>query len=229
MRGFEFIRTDIGISGLPVKLVGGFPGFLSTANGPTHQALEDVALMRLIPPMQIFCPSDEEDMHIGLRAMLQSPNPCYMRYNDRPPVIEHDPDFQIGKAEVISQGKDVTILTYGILLREALLARDVLDTCGLSSGVVNLRTLKPIDEGAVLHAASERSLLVTLEDHFQTGGLYSITCELLMEHHVTARVMPIGLKNRWFKPAPLPDILFHEGFTGEKIAETILKEFERNA
>jgi transketolase len=229
MRGFEFIRTDIGISELPVKLVGGFPGFLSMANGPTHQALEDVSLMRSIPPMQIFCPSDEADMLIGLPSMLQSPQPCYMRYNDLPPVIEHDPDFQIGKAEVISQGDDVTILTYGILLREALLARALLELRGISSGVVNLRTLKPIDEGAILHAASESSLLVTLEDHFQTGGLYSIACELLMERHVASRVMPISLKDRWFKPALLPDILFYEGFTGEEIAETILKEFEKNA
>ncbi|MGO9612563.1 MAG: transketolase family protein [Dissulfurispiraceae bacterium] len=229
MRGFEFIRTDIGISELPAKLIGGFPGFLSTANGPTHQAIEDVALMRSVPPMQIFCPSDEADMLIGLRTMLESPKPCYIRYNDLPSVIEHDPAFHIGKAEIISQGEDVTILTYGILLREALLAREMLGTQGISSGVVNLRTLKPIDEGAILHAASESSLLVTLEDHFQAGGLYSIACELLMEHHVAGRVMPISLKNRWFKPALLPDILLYEGFTGEKIADTILKELKKNA
>ncbi|HAM53753.1 MAG TPA: transketolase [Nitrospiraceae bacterium] len=229
MRGFEFIRTDVGISGLPVKFVGGVPGFLSTANGPTHQALEDIALMRLIPPMQIFCPSDEADMVIGLRTMLESPAPCYIRYNDLQPATDHDSCFQIGKAEVISTGTDVMISTYGMLLKEALLAGELLEMRGISAGVVNMRTLKPVDEEVILHAAAGGSLLVALEDHFHIGGLYSIICELLTRNSVAGKVLPLNLKDRWFKPAALPDILLSERFTGEYIAESIFKELEKNA
>lgn len=229
MRAFEFIRTDIGIAGLPVKLVGGVPGFLSTANGPTHQALEDIALMRLIPDMQIFCPSDEADLLIGLPTMLESDAPCYIRYNDLEPAAAHDRCFQIGKAEVFSAGRDVMIITYGMLLREALLAREILGMHGASAGVLNMRTLRPVDEEVILDAASTGGLLVALEDHFHTGGLYSIICELLAEHGIAGRVLPINMTNRWFSPAALPDILVSEGFTGEDIAESILKELETDA
>ncbi|HET6513566.1 MAG TPA: transketolase C-terminal domain-containing protein [Thermodesulfovibrionales bacterium] len=229
MRGFEFIRTDIGIPGLPVKLVGGVPGFLSTANGPTHQAIEDIALMRLVPAMQIFCPSDEADMLIGLKTMIDSPAPCYMRYNDLHPVTDHSPAFEIGKAEVISPGEDVMILTYGILLKEAITAREILKTKGISAGVVNMRTLKPVDEELIVEAASRRSLIVALEDHFHSGGLYSIICEILTARRVPGNVMPINLKDRWFRPAPLQDVLFSERFRGEDIAESIAKELEKHA
>jgi transketolase len=229
MRGFEFIRTDIGIAGLPVKLVGGVPGVLSTGNGPTHQAIEDIALMRLIPSMQIFCPSDEADMLIGLRTMLESPTPCYIRYNDLQPSFAHDPRFQTGKAEVIFTGEDVVICSYGALLEEAFRAREILETREISTGVVNMRTLKPVDEDVLLDAASEGSLIVALEDHFQVGGLYSIICELLTERGIAGKVLPINLKDRWFKPAALPDVLRSAGFTGDDIATSILKEIEKNA
>ena len=119
MRAFEFIRTDVGIAGLPVKLVGAVPGFLSEANGPTHQALEDVSLMRSIPGMQVFCPADEADLSIGLHQILDSPAPAYIRHNALPPVVEHDPSFEIGRAEIVCDGADATILVYGMLFGQA--------------------------------------------------------------------------------------------------------------
>ncbi|MCC7159497.1 MAG: transketolase, partial [Ignavibacteria bacterium] len=178
MRAFEFIRTDIGISGLPVKLVGGVPGFLSEANGPTHQAIEDVSIMRGIPGMNIFAPADEEDMLIGLREVLLSEKPFYMRYNSMKPALTHSTRFEIGKAEVINYGKDITILTYGILLRQSYEAMMILESMGLSVRLLNMRTLKPIDEEAIINAALETSLLITVEDHFLTGGLSSIVAEV---------------------------------------------------
>lgn len=118
MRAFEFIRTDVGIANLPVKLVGGVPGFLSDGNGPTHQAIEDIALMRGIPNMHIFCPADEADMVIGLRQVLSSPNPTYIRYNSLPAVIEHQDTFALGQAESVSEGTDVTLIVYGMLFKQ---------------------------------------------------------------------------------------------------------------
>ena len=208
MRAFEFIRTDVGIGNLPVKLVGGFSGFLSEANGPTHQAIEDVSIMRGIPNVNVFCPADEEDMLIGLRKVMESPEPFYIRYNNLKPVYKHSEKFEIGKAEVVSEGKDVTIIVYG-------------EKKGLSVGLINLRTVKPADEEAILNAAVNSKLLVTLEDHFITGGLYSITAELFLRNKIICDVLPIALKDSWFKPSLLQDVLEYEGFTGKKIADRI--------
>lgn len=223
MRAFEFIRTDVGISGLPVKLVGGFSGFLSEANGPTHQAIEDVAIMRGIPNVNVYCPADEEDMLIGLRKVLESPSPFYIRYNNLKPSITHSKNFEIGQAEIVSEGTDVTILVYGLLLRQAIEAKEILETEGLSVGVVNLRTLKPIDEKVILRSAEQSKLIVTLEDHFLTGGLYSIIAEILLKNKITADVLPFALNEKWFKPALLKDVLEYEGFTGEAISKKILE------
>lgn len=223
LRAFEFVRTDVGIPGLPVKLVGGVPGFLSEANGPTHQALEDVALMRGIPPMNVFCPADGAELVAGLPAVVRDRAPWYIRYNASAPAVEHREPFRIGRAETLTEGKDVTILVYGFLLEEAMKAHAELLRRGTKARVVNVRTPKPIDEDTVLAAARETRLLVTIEDHFLTGGLYSIVAELLVRNHIPARVHPLAMKHRWFAPALLPDVLRTEGFTGEQIAEEILR------
>lgn len=226
MRAFEFIRTDIGISGLPVKLVGGVPGFLSEANGPTHQAIEDISIMRGIPNVNIFCPADEEDMLIGIKEVISSPQPFYIRYNNLKKAVTHSTHFEIGKAEIVNYGNEITILTYGMLLRQAYEAMMILESKGISVRLINLRTLKPIDEDVIITAANETSLVVTLEDHFITGGLYSILGEIFLKHNLVNTVYPIALNNRWFKPALLNDILSYEGFTSPQIALKILKAYE---
>ena len=222
MRAFEFIRTDVGIADLPVKLVGGFPGFLSEANGPTHQAIEDVSIMRGIPNVNIFCPADEEDMLIGLRKVLESPKPFYIRYNNLKPVYKHSSEFEIGKAEIISEGKDVTILVYGVLFKQAIETKEILEKKGKSVGLINLRTLKPIDEAAILKAAKSSKLLVTLEDHFITGGLYSVVAEIFLKNRIAGNVLPVALMDKWFKPALMNDVLEYEGYTGERITDRVL-------
>ncbi len=222
LRAFEFIRTDVGIGNLPVKLVGGVPGFLSDGNGPTHQAIEDVSLMRGIPHMQVVCPADAEELAMCLEPVVKSGAPCYVRHIAHAPVVEHKQPFVIGKAEVVSapERPDVAILTYGMLVREAVAARKILENKGKSVRLVNLRSLKPIDEEAVL-ASTKAKLVVTLEDHFQTGGLYSICAELFLSRGIAPKTLPIALRERWFKPGLLADVLKHEGFTGEQIAARI--------
>ncbi|MEO6524657.1 MAG: transketolase C-terminal domain-containing protein [Mucilaginibacter sp.] len=221
MRAFEFIRTDAGIPNLPVKLSSFIPGFLSDGNGPTHQAVEDISIMRGIPNVTVFAAADEQDLVGMLPAIWASPNPAYVRINTRQTTYNHSP-FEIGKAEVISEGTDVTILTYGLLFEQALVAVDILKEQGLSVGLVNMRSLKPVDEAAIIKVAKTSKLVVTLEDHFNTGGLYSIVAETLLKHQTTAKVMPYGLDGKWFKPALLPAVLEYEGFTGKQIAEKIL-------
>ncbi len=226
MRAFEFIRTDVGLGDLPVKLVGAVPGFLSEANGPTHQSLEDISLMRGIPNVNIFCPSDEEDMLIGLKEIFMSPDPFYIRYNNLSTAVTHKKEFKIGKAEVISRGDDVTILTYGFLLAQALEAAEILSKQGHSIGVVNLRTLKPIDRDVIKNVCKQSAFVVTLEDHFKTGGLFSIIGEIALEEEFQCKVFPIALENKWFKPALLKNVLEFEGFTGEAIAGKIYRQLE---
>jgi transketolase len=222
MRAFEFIRTDVGIPGLPVKLVGAVPGVLSEANGPTHQALEDVALMRGIPSMRVFCPTDLGDLVTGLPAVLADPHPWYIRYCDRPVVTPHRP-LQIGQAEVLEAGErdDVALVVSGALFREAWEAAGRLRQDGCAVRVINVRTVKPLDETAILDAARHVRLLVTVEDHFETGGLYSAVAEVLVRESVRARVLSINCRDRWFTPALLPDVLADAAFTPGAIAARV--------
>ncbi len=220
MRAFEFVRTDAGIPDLPVKLSGFIPGFLSDGNGPTHQAIEDISIMRGIPNVNVFAPADEDDLVKMLSTIWSAPSPAYTRINTRKTGYEHQP-YEWGKAEMIAEGSDVTILTYGLLFEQALAAVEILKSEGLSVGLVNMRSLKPVDEQAIL-TATRSEMVVTLEDHFVTGGLYTIVAETLLKYRKTANVLPIALNNRWFKPGLLPDVLKHEGFTGKQIAEKIL-------
>ena len=233
MRAYEFVRDDVGIPGLPVHLVGMVPGFLSDGNGPTHQAIEDVALMRGIPNMGVFCPADEEDLEIGLKTIILSGRPFYIRYNALPSAVKHDPSFTIGRAETVvdpsTGSQDVTILTYGMLLRQAVEAANELRRHGVSTKVVNLRTLDPIDSTALLDSVLSSGLVVTLEDHFKIGGLYSILAETMIKHGVSAPVLPIALDGTWFKPGRLADVLEHEGFTGPQITKRIRTALDNTA
>ena len=221
MRAFEFVRTDAGIPNLPVKLSSFIPGFLSDGNGPTHQAVEDISLMRGIPNMTVFAPADEQDLVEMLPQIWNHPGPSYVRINTRKTEYQHSP-FKWGKAEVISKGEDVTILTYGLLFEQALIAVEILKNEGLKVGLINLRSLKPVDEQAIIEATQSSGLTVTLEDHFLTGGLYSIVAEVLLKNQLTAKVLPFALNEKWFKPSLLPNVLEYEGFTGKQIAEKIL-------
>jgi transketolase len=221
MRAFEFIRTDVGIAHLPVKLSGYIPGFLSDGNGPTHQSIEDVAIMRGIPGMEVYAPADEDDLVKMLPAVWGSAGPAYVRINHKKGRYEHSANIP-GKAEVVAKGKDVTLLVYGFLFENALQAKGILEKEGLSVGLVNMRSLKPVDEEAIVDAALGSALLVTIEDHLLTGGLYSIVAEVLLRHRLSgAEVFPMALEERWFRPGLLGDVLETEGFTAEQIAGRI--------
>ncbi len=220
LRAFEFIRTDLGIPGLPAVLVGSVAGLLSEANGPTHQAIEDVSILRGIPGMRVVCPADRDELVAAMPVLVDAGGPCYVRYNAAEPRVAHRP-FELGVGEVLRDGDEVAILVAGYLLYEALEAARLLEERGRSVRLVNLRSLAPIDEAKVLAAARESRVVVTIEDHFKTGGLFTIVAELLCERRVTARVVPIALDRRWFAPALLADLLPHEGFTGAQLAARI--------
>jgi transketolase len=226
MRAFEFIRTDVGIANLPVKLTGFIPGLLSDGNGPTHQAIEDISIMRGIPHLQVFAPADEEDMLVMMPEIWKSKSPSYTRANLVKPIYQHDKNFRIGKAEVVDEPATITFLVYGILFNQVYQAKQILEEQGQAVGLVNMRSLKPVDEEIILRAAQESELVVIVEDHFKTGGLYSIVAEVLLKHQTTGNVQSLSLDENWFKPARLSEVLDHEGFTPEKIAMRTLELLE---
>jgi len=228
MRAYEFIRTDIGLARLPGKLVGGVPGILSEANGPTHQAIEDIALMRTVPHMTIFCPADTRELLDALPALLASPDPVYLRYIDRAPLTPHAPRFTPGRAHVLTRGRDVALLTYGAMLRECLDAAVLLEAAGLSVHLVDVRTLQPFDDDELLEAASTTRLLVTVEDHIGTGGLATIVAERLVAHRARARLVAIHLEPGGFVPTLLPEALRTSGLNGEGIARRVLDALTRH-
>jgi transketolase len=202
------------------------PGILSDGNGPTHQAIDDVHVMRGIPTMNVFCPADEADMLEGLRVIAQSGQPWYMRYNPTPPVVAKHEPFVAGVAETLCDAKepDVSILTYGYLTRQVLAAAHVLAADGVAVRVVSMRTLKPVDTAAILKAASDSTIITIVEDHFHRGGLATIVAETLMDARQTAEVHSISFGNRWFKPGRLQEVLAFEGMTPEAIAASIYSQ-----
>jgi transketolase len=223
MRAFEFIRTDVAIAHLPVKLVGAVPGILSEANGPTHQALEDVALMRGIPGMGVFCPADLDDMLLGLPAVVADPSPFYVRFNARPAAWSHAP-FVLGRLETVLgtlEGEDVHIFVAGGLATETFEAAEILIRRGLTVGLSNVRTLEPFDSEAALSALENAAIAVTVEDHFLRGGLHTAIAELLVESGLSRPLLPIGFRGRWFKPGLLADVLRTEDLTSDAIAERV--------
>jgi transketolase len=218
MRAFEFIRTDVGLPKLPVKLVGYVPGLLSDGNGPTHQAIEDVALMRAVPNMLVFSPADEAELQAALPELIRDPRPCYVRYTSEPPRVRHLSSRALGKAEVLATGTDATILAHGILLGRAEQARCMLTDEKLSVGLVNVPWIEPLDEAAILEVALRSRRLVVVEDHLTVGGLYSAVAELVARSRVAVELSAVSLKGRWFRPGRLDDIIVREGFSAEAIA-----------
>jgi len=220
MRAFEFIRTDIGIPGLPVKLSSYIPGFLSDGNGPTHQAIEDISLMRGIPNMTVYAPADEDDLLKMVPSIWKNPEPAYIRINTRKTDYKHTP-YNPGKSEIISVGKKATILVYGLLFEEAFRAREILLKKGLDIGLVNMRCLKPLDQETLVQVIKDSEWIIPIEDHFHTGGLYSILAEFLLNKNLYPRVLPINLGEKWFTPGLLPQVLENEGFSAARLAERI--------
>lgn len=227
MRAFEFIRTDVGIPGLPVKLMGFVPGFLSDGNGPTHQAIEDIALMCGIPGMRVFAPADHEDLVMMLPEIVEDPWPAYVRLNVRPAVVQHQSGFSPGTCEVMYEGKDILLLTYGMLLEQTVPAREQLINKGYSVGLINIRSIKPMDEITLVKAISQHTWTVVIEDHFRQGGLYSRLVDVLFRRKQMANLVSLALEENWYRPGTLNEVLEYEAFTPEHLAKRIVRHIEQ--
>lgn len=223
MRAFEFIRTDIGYSALPVKLLGEYPGILSEALGPAHQALEDIALMRGIPNINVFCPADENDLLTNIQSVFESPSPYYIRFTDHHSTLKHSVINPRNTSEILREGTDVIIFVHSFLTEETYYAAEILEKDELSVKVINVRQLKPIDEQLCVEQAKHYQVCIAIEDHFQIGGLYTILSEIFIKHQINIELHSISFGNHWFTPLTIPDILQEEKLNRTSLAERILK------
>ena len=200
LRCLEQIRNDVCYHNLNVKIVAVGGGFAYGAQGMTHHATEDLAIMRALPNMTVLAPADPVETRLATRAIAGSPGPCYLRLGkaSEPVVHQTPPAFSIGKAITVREGTDVTLITTGGILSNTMQAAEQLAKQGLGARVLSMHTLKPLDTEAVLAAARQTKAIVTVEEHSMIGGLGSAVAEVLAElgnSHVTFR--RIGIKDEF--------------------------------
>lgn len=197
-RNNEQIRTTICINNVPVKIGGAHAGISVGPDGATHQALEDIALMRVLPRMTVLVPCDAIEAQKATVAAAFHPGPAYIRFGrEKSPVFTtKDTPFQIGRAEIFREGKDVAIIGCGMLLYNALLAAEELSKEGIEATVINSHTVKPLDEETILRAAKETGAVVSVEEHQVAGGLGSVIAEVLAKNYPVPQEF-IGVNDRF--------------------------------
>ena len=196
-RAFEQVRNSIGYPHLYVKIGATHAGITVGEDGATHQCNEDIALMRTIPGMVVMCPADDVEAKAAVRAAVEYDGPVYIRFGRAAvPVINDTPDykFEIGKGTVVREGTDVTIVATGICVDSALGAAEKLAAEGISAEVINICTIKPLDEDIIIKSAKKTGKVVTAEEHSVIGGLGSAVCDALCKSYPTP-VYKIGMQD----------------------------------
>lgn len=219
-RNWEQIRTTICYNAANVKIGGAHAGVSVGPDGATHQAIEDVNIMRAIPNMTIIVPADAIEARKATVAAAEFVGPVYLRFaREKTPVVTTDATpFQIGKAEVFVEGDDVLIVAMGTMVYEALMAAKELEKEGVSAAVVNCHTVKPLDRNTILDWARRCGAVVTAEEHQVTGGLGSAVAELLSQEHPVP-VQRIGVQNRFGQAGPPEELLKLYGLKSTNIAQ----------
>ncbi len=196
-RAFEQVRNSIGYPHLNVQIGATHAGITVGEDGATHQCNEDIALMRTIPGMVVMCPADDVEAKAAVRAAVEYDGPVYIRFGRAAvPVINDTPDykFEIGKGTVVREGTDVTIVATGICVDSALGAAEKLAAEGISAEVINICTIKPLDEDIIIKSAKKTGKVVTAEEHSVIGGLGSAVCDALCKSYPTP-VYKIGMQD----------------------------------
>lgn len=225
-RSYEQVRNSIGYPHLNVKIGATHAGISVGEDGATHQCNEDIALMRTIPGMVILNPSDDIEAKAAVKAAYEHDGPVYMRFGRLAvPIINDNPDykFEIGKGVTLREGKDVAIIATGLCVSESLAAAEKLAADGINAKVINIHTIKPLDEDLIVAAAKECGKVVTVEEHSVIGGLGSAVCEALSRKAPTP-VKTIGVQDRFGESGPAVALLEKYGLNAEGIYASV-KEF----
>ena len=219
-RAFEQVRNAIGYPHLNVKIGATHAGISVGEDGATHQCLEDFATMRSIPGMTVMQPADAVEARAMVEAAINYVGPCYMRFGRFAVPVLFDQDtykFEWGKGRVLADGKDVTIVATGLMVEQALAARDLLAAENISARVVNIHTIKPLDEDLILRCAADTGCIVTAEEHNFIGGLGSAVCECVSGNHPVP-VKRVGVEDQFGRSGKVPPLLEMYGLTANNIA-----------
>ena len=224
-RAFEQVRNSVGYPHLNVKIGATHGGISVGEDGASHQCCEDFALMRSIPGMTVICPADDVEARAAVKAAYEMQGPVYLRFGRLAVPVFHEEDykFQIGKGEVVKDGKDVAIIANGLLVYEAITAAQELAATGIDAMVINMATIKPLDEELVIEAAKKCGKVITCEEHSVIGGLGEAVCSVLSEKLPTP-VRRIGVNDEFGHSGPAVDLLKQFGLSAEHIVE-VAKDF----
>ena len=224
-RAFEQVRNSIGYPHLNVKIGATHGGISVGEDGASHQCCEDFALMRAIPGMTVICPADDVEAKAAVKAAYEMNGPVYLRFGRLAVPVFHEENykFEIGKGEVVKDGTDVAIIANGLLVYEAIKAGEELAVAGIDAMVINMATIKPLDEELVLAAAKKCGKIITCEEHSVIGGLGEAVCSLLSEKLPTP-VKRIGVNDEFGHSGPAVDLLKQFGLSAEHIVE-VAKNF----
>ena len=224
-RAFEQVRNSIGYPQLNVKIGATHGGISVGEDGASHQCCEDFALMRSIPGMVVMCPADDVEARAAVKAAYEYKGPVYLRFGRLASPVFHEEgfDFRIGKGEVLRDGTDVAIIATGLMTYEAIQAGETLAAQGIHARVINLCTIKPLDEEIVLAAAKDCGRIITCEEHSVIGGLGEAVCSLLSEKLPTP-VRRIGVNDEFGHSGPAVPLLKEFGLSAEHIVE-VAKDF----
>ncbi len=217
-RAFEQIRNSIGYPGLNVKIGATHAGISVGEDGASHQCNEDIALMRTIPGMTIINPADFVEAKAAVIAAAEHEGPVYMRFGRLavPVIFDDDYKFEWGKAKVLRQGDDLTIVATGLMVNEALIAYENLKNKGINARIINVHTIKPLDEETILTAAKETGKILVCEEHNIIGGLGGAVSELLSSKLPT-EVVRLGVNDEFGHSGPAKDLLKEFGLSAENI------------
>ena len=218
-RAFEQVRNAIGYPHLNVKIGATHAGISVGEDGATHQCLEDFATMRSIPGMTVMQPADAVEARAMVEAAINYVGPCYMRFGRfAVPVLfdQNNYKFEWGKGSVLADGKDVTIVATGLMVEQALAARDLLAAENISARVVNIHTIKPLDDDLIIKCAADTGCIVTAEEHNYIGGLGSAVCECVSGSHPVP-VKRVGVEDQFGRSGKVPPLLEMYGLTANNI------------
>lgn len=231
MRSYEQMRLNLGYMGLNVKVIGIGSGLAMAMFGNTHYGIEDIALMRAIPNLTVVSPADGVEIVKTINAAAEYDGPMYIRLTgvtNNPIVYKDDYDFQIGKAITLKEGSDITIVATGTMVHPSLEAAEILEQLGISSTVVNMHTIKPLDTSVIEKACKTSKLIVTVEEHSVVGGLGGAVAEFKATLPQAPRQLFIGLPDKFGKSGDYKYMLNKYGLTGEKIAIQIKEAMKLN-
>lgn len=219
-RAFEQIRNTVAYPKLNVKICASHAGITVGPDGATHQCLEDIGVMRMIPNMTVINPADAVEARLAIKAAADFNGPVYMRFGRSavPVVFDENYKFEIGKAAVLREGSDVTIIASGITVEMALEAYEMLEKEGVSARIVNMATIKPIDADAIVESAKKTGCIVTCEEHNIIGGLGSAVAEVVCEK-CPVPMLRVGIADKFGRSGSVEDLLERYKLTPAEIAE----------